>query len=281
MSSNLTMPSVCIMIPTYNQANYISLAIKSALEQNYPNLMVIVSDDCSTDNTSDIVQEYLSDKRLKYFRNQENIGRVANYRRCLYDLADADWVVNLDGDDYYTNTAFIATAIESIIKKGNENILFYQALHIKASNLESCKPVIWIFDKDEIVYSAKQFFLDWRAGRYFSHLGLLYNRKKAMESGFYEKDIISADIVSTYKMCINNCNNKVILAKFIAGIWVQHGQNTSGTLKFVTHWKNYISYFNLFLKGTKKNISGFSLLNWIIFRTLTYWKSYFARLFGF
>ncbi len=57
-------PSVSILIPTYNRASLLDKAVKSALEQNYPNLTVIVSDDASTDNTTDIIAKYLKDTRL-------------------------------------------------------------------------------------------------------------------------------------------------------------------------------------------------------------------------
>jgi glycosyltransferase involved in cell wall biosynthesis len=64
------------MIPTYNQAKYISKAIESALNIDYPNIEVIVSDDCSTDNTEEVVSKYLSDDRFKYIKNEKNLGRV-------------------------------------------------------------------------------------------------------------------------------------------------------------------------------------------------------------
>ncbi len=60
------MKKITIMIPTYNQAKYISKAIESALSIDYQNLEVIVSDDCSTDNTKEVVSKYLADKRFQY-----------------------------------------------------------------------------------------------------------------------------------------------------------------------------------------------------------------------
>ncbi|MGC8706738.1 MAG: glycosyltransferase family 2 protein, partial [Desulfurella sp.] len=88
-------PKVTIAIPAYNQAKYIKQAIDSALNQDYPNLEVIVSDDASLDDTRQIVKEY-NDKRLKYYRNEKNIGRVANHRKLLYEYATGEYVLNLD-----------------------------------------------------------------------------------------------------------------------------------------------------------------------------------------
>jgi len=104
---------VSIQIPTYNQQQYISQAIDSVLMQDYPDLEVIVADDCSTDETEAIVRKY-KDIRVKYFKNEKNIGRVANYRKSLYDYCTGDWVVNLDGDDYFTSPTFISRGMNVI-----------------------------------------------------------------------------------------------------------------------------------------------------------------------
>jgi len=80
---------VTIMIPTYNQSAFILNAINSALDQNYPNLEVIVGDDASTDTTSEILKT-IDDSRLKIVRNTFNLGRVGNYRNLLYNHASGD-----------------------------------------------------------------------------------------------------------------------------------------------------------------------------------------------
>ena len=77
-------PKVSIIIPTYNQSKYIKKAIQSALNQDYNNLEVVVSDDNSNDNTFEIVKPLLLQHiNLKYFKNPRNIGRVANYNKVL------------------------------------------------------------------------------------------------------------------------------------------------------------------------------------------------------
>ncbi|MDX9964224.1 glycosyltransferase [Desulfobacter postgatei] len=62
---------VSIVLPTYNGAKYIRTSIDSCLAQTHTNLEVIVVDDCSTDDTPDIVKSY-SDPRIKYIRHSEN-----------------------------------------------------------------------------------------------------------------------------------------------------------------------------------------------------------------
>src|ERR1700750_513142 len=116
-------PKVTIMIPAYNQANFLPMAIESALAQYYENVEIVVSDDCSTDNTGDLIKKYINDKRVRYFRNEFNCGRVANYKQTLENRTTGKWVVNLDADDYFTDPSFISKAITYIHANGKEKIV--------------------------------------------------------------------------------------------------------------------------------------------------------------
>lgn len=113
-------PKVSILIATYNQENFIKDAVLSALSINYPNFEVIVSDDCSTDKTMEVVEE-IKDERLKVYRNEKNIGRIANHRKLLYEYATGEYVAFLDGDDFYVDKDFLMVAVELLNK--DENIV--------------------------------------------------------------------------------------------------------------------------------------------------------------
>ena len=68
-------PLVSIGIPTYNRANgTLSLAIDSACNQDYPNLEIIVSDNCSPDDTAAIVNAF-NDERIRYIRQKKHWGQ--------------------------------------------------------------------------------------------------------------------------------------------------------------------------------------------------------------
>jgi len=110
----MELPKVSIMIPTYNQQQYIVRAIESALSQDHENLEIVISDDSSPDDTQAVVRAFIEksgDSRIKYFRNPNNIGILRNYRKTLYDYVEGDWVINLDGDDFFIDSKFISTAI--------------------------------------------------------------------------------------------------------------------------------------------------------------------------
>jgi len=96
--NNNARPLVAIGIPTYNRAdNYLKQTLKSALNQTYQNLEIIVADNCSTDNTEDFVNRN-SDPRIRYFRHNKNIYANDNFNFCLKQ-AKGDYFLLLHDDD--------------------------------------------------------------------------------------------------------------------------------------------------------------------------------------
>jgi glycosyltransferase involved in cell wall biosynthesis len=91
--------TVSICIPTYNGARYLRPCLNSALAQTFPDFELVVVDDGSTDATQDIVRSYAaSDPRIRVWRNERNLGLVANWNRCA-ELPTGEWVKFLFQDD--------------------------------------------------------------------------------------------------------------------------------------------------------------------------------------
>jgi glycosyltransferase involved in cell wall biosynthesis len=90
-------PLVSICIPTYNRAGMIGKAIESALGQSYRNIEVIVVDNASEDNTAEVVASY-ADERLRYVKNERNLGLFGNFNRCI-ELATGKYLYILHSDD--------------------------------------------------------------------------------------------------------------------------------------------------------------------------------------
>ena len=90
---------VSILIPVYNRENLIEETVRSALNQTYKNIEIIVVDNKSTDNTWDVLQKLSSqDERIKIFQNDTNIGPVRNWKRCV-DEAVGEYGKILWSDD--------------------------------------------------------------------------------------------------------------------------------------------------------------------------------------
>ena len=92
------MPTVSIIIPTYNRASMLREAIQSVLDQTYSDFEVIVVDDGSTDETQEVVKAF-SDSRIRYIF-QENGGRSKARNRAL-SLAQGRYIAFLDSDDLF------------------------------------------------------------------------------------------------------------------------------------------------------------------------------------
>lgn len=91
---------VSIIMPSYNTEKYISASIKSVLNQTYQNWELIIVDDCSKDNTDEIIKAYLEDKRIIYLKNDKNSGAAVSRNRALRE-AKGRWIAFLDSDDLW------------------------------------------------------------------------------------------------------------------------------------------------------------------------------------
>jgi glycosyltransferase involved in cell wall biosynthesis len=92
-------PLISVVIPAYNRADKITLAVKSVQKQTYPNWEIIVSDDGSTDNTGAVVEKLMmEDARIRLIQHQTNGGAQAA-RNAGIKAAKGEWIAFLDSDD--------------------------------------------------------------------------------------------------------------------------------------------------------------------------------------
>lgn len=91
---------VSIIMPSYNTGRFISETIESVLAQSYSNWELIIVDDCSTDDTDEVVGQYLTDERIRYIKNKNNSGAAVSRNRALRE-AKGKWIAFLDSDDLW------------------------------------------------------------------------------------------------------------------------------------------------------------------------------------
>ncbi len=92
---------VSICIPVYNGALYIEETLRSLIKQTYENIEIIVSDNASTDNTGEIIKMFCEkDPRIKYFRNDFNLGYCGNIKSAV-NKATSDFIAIYHADDLY------------------------------------------------------------------------------------------------------------------------------------------------------------------------------------
>ncbi|MBW7840182.1 MAG: glycosyltransferase family 2 protein [Chitinophagaceae bacterium] len=90
-------PLFTIATITYNSSQWVRETIESVLASIYTDFEYIISDDCSTDNTWEIIQEY-KDPRIRAWRNETNIGEYPNRQKVL-EAATGKYILYIDGDD--------------------------------------------------------------------------------------------------------------------------------------------------------------------------------------
>ena len=78
------MEQIDILMATYNGEKYLREQIESILNQTYKNIRLIISDDCSTDQTREIIKQYeKKDSRIKVYLQEQNLGYLKNFNFLL------------------------------------------------------------------------------------------------------------------------------------------------------------------------------------------------------
>lgn len=254
------MKKVSIMIPVYNQAQYIEQCIDSVLAQNHPNLEVIISDDSTNDETEIIVNEkYFSDPRVGYFHNIPTLGRVGNYHKTLYERTNGDYVLNLDGDDWLIDDEYISKAVE--ILDTHKNVVcvmankkkFYENTNIyvdeKQYNL-TLKPIM----------TGQEYLYKYAVNKVsFSHMTTVYRRKEALKIGFYDKDIVLSDGESMFRLM---CAHDIAFIPTVVGVWRGHSSNETAKQNDITDFTELFAIEDNVVDHCKKlNVSNMGSLS--------------------
>tara|TARA_B100000686_G_C16729049_1_gene939518 strand:- start:656 stop:1588 length:933 start_codon:yes stop_codon:yes gene_type:complete len=106
---NKNYPSVSVVIPTYNHADFLKRAVKSVLDQTYQDFEIIIVDNNSTDHTNEVVASF-DDDRINLHKIN-NKGVIAASRNLGVNKADGIWIAYLDSDDYWYSTRLEKLAV--------------------------------------------------------------------------------------------------------------------------------------------------------------------------
>lgn len=127
-------PLVSVVIPAYNAAQWLPDTIGSILNQTYPNVEIIVVDDCSTDNTCEVVSQF----KVKYLKNSVNRGECFS-SRCGFDEAKGYYICRLSADDMYASPDKIKHQVARMEETGAD--WSYNSINYMGETLESSKKV--------------------------------------------------------------------------------------------------------------------------------------------
>ena len=98
------MPKISVIVPVYNTEKYLPATLKFIAEQTFSDMEIIFVNDCSTDNSLALLQEYASnDKRVKILNNEKNSGAAISRNKGI-EAAQGEYLLFLDADDLFEPT---------------------------------------------------------------------------------------------------------------------------------------------------------------------------------
>ncbi len=188
-------PLVSIGIPTYNRANgNLRKVIERALGQTYRNVEVIVSDNCSSDETPELVRS-IEDPRLRYFRQESNIGPNNNFNYCLKQARGEYFL--LFHDDDMIDEDFVEACI-SALKPGQSVGAILTGVRV----MDGYDNVLGEHRNEAAGLSPAEFIRGWFEGTTALYLcSTLYHTARLREvGGFGSKKNLFDDLVPTFTL---------------------------------------------------------------------------------
>lgn len=226
-------PLVSVFLPTYNQQNFIAASIDSVVTQDYENLEIVIGDDCSHDNTWQIVQEYQSKypKKIKAFRNSVNLGITGNCNEILKRCA-GKYVVFTAGDDLFL-PGKISTQV-ALMEKNEKVVLSYHDIEVFRSKDNStirywnqgkisAKPVVGLASK-----VSKMVIQDGTA--FMAALSVMTRRDAIPITGYDTRVPVASDWLMWIEILANSKENATV--EFISKIFARyrmHDSNVTAT----------------------------------------------------
>lgn len=125
---------VSVILPTYNHAPYLEQRIDSILNQTYQDFELIILDDCSPDNSKDIIEQYRDNPHISHIiYNENNSGSTFKQWRKGFELTKGEYIWIAESDDYADPT-LLEKAMDSILKY-NSVLCFSQTRIVDKNNV--------------------------------------------------------------------------------------------------------------------------------------------------
>ena len=176
------MKSIVVIVPSFNNSKWCERNILSIISQDYNRFKVLYTDDCSTDNTSKLVEDLIvkhnQQDKITLIKNTERKGAINNLYDMIHSCDDDDIVVTLDGDDWFAHDG-VLKKIERVYSDPNVWMAYGSYQDCPGMTRGCCKP----YDKGAIdSNSFRQ--VAWRASHPRTFYSWLF--KKIKQEDFYD-----------------------------------------------------------------------------------------------
>ena len=231
-----------ILLATYNGEKYIREQIESILNQSYKNIKLIISDDCSKDNTINILKEYeKKDNRIKLYIQKENVGVVKNIEFLLNKI-ESDLYMLSDQDDVWLSEKVEKTY--ETLKNNNADFVFGD-LEVVDKTLNT----IYSSFGDFMLLNRKiDKYINTDKLNYLCVTGCTVLSKKSLVKKILPLPVISKYLIHDHWIgLISSLNGKMVYMheKYIK--YRQHGNNEIGTKKISHSMNNLMEVRELFI----------------------------------
>lgn len=252
---------VSVILPNYNHAPYLKLRIDSILNQTYSDFELIILDDCSPDNSRDIIEQYRNNPRVTHIvYNDKNSGSTFIQWQKGFKLAKGEYIWIAESDDY-ADTSFLEKVV-SLLEQTNSSVGFSQSFYVNEHNemVKEKEPVM------ALEIESYQTFVPLRQ--------------------LYGCSIYNASMVVFRKDVVHNLDWELMTSFKLCGDWYFWNMIILNGQRSVCEVKEYLNYYRTHSTNTskRKEAEGFSLLEGYTVSKLTAerlnlsdWKAFYIR----
>lgn len=230
-------PLVTIAIPTYNRAHgYLRQTLGSALAQTYPNLDIVVSDNCSPDDTEQVVKTYAG-SRVRYFRQTAPLAPNDNFNFCL-EKARGEYFLLLHDDDAI-DSDFVDACLKAADYQTNVGVIRSGVRWINAANTVIDEGRI-----ENIGRTAGDFYLAWINGRttHYCCNTLINTRALKAIGGFHSRHNCFQDAMAAFRILATHGRVDVPAIKVSNR---RHGGKLAHTARVIEWCEDSVDLLNL------------------------------------
>ena len=146
---------VSIALATYNGSSFLREQLDSVLAQSFQDFELVIGDDCSTDDTPSVLQEYIAkDSRIQFFKNEKNLGFKKNFEKII-SYCSGEFIAFCDQDDIWT-TNHLETLLKNI---GNHDCIGANALIIDENGISQNKTLLEYWPVHYMPHNAEELFI--------------------------------------------------------------------------------------------------------------------------
>jgi glycosyltransferase involved in cell wall biosynthesis len=215
------LPLVSVVVTTLNHENYIKGSIESILSQTYKNIEIIVGDDCSSDSTSQILQNFKSESKIKVFNHQNRLGPSGN-TNFLLEKCMGEYICLMSGDDLLYPEC-IQTKIN--IALSNPDICMVFDANDRIDKFNKLIPHTYFKNLNGHTGKLEDFLIN---GTYVYILGTLL--KSTSVAALRYPDVIAGEFHLLHKILEQDDNNVFVFIKEPLAAW-RKLENSMSTLR--------------------------------------------------